>query len=362
MRIVYLIKKGLQCYPPCLTQVLTLEDLGFEIIVYHGNNSDFVNGLLDERGIKHFAFVTDRDSKSTPESAYNYLRFKTEARKVQRSLEDSEIVWIGNMETAMSFGIDSMPGRRIIQNVLELYNEGTIYDRWLKRHVGNVDVIIACEKHRAEIMQSRYSLQVKPQVIPNKPYEFQLGRILVDGIVETMKQSFSVVYQGMISRDRPLENVAKALKRCNDENIVFIVMGRCSRKYQNTLKSLYHNTFFTGYISAPEHLEYTKHGKIGIANYDRSSLNNVFCAPNKIYEYSRYGIPVLASDNIALIETVGSSGAGECIDFNNVDVIKESIMKIKSDYSTYSANATSFYRGVDIKGLVREVVERAVSP
>lgn len=51
MRIFYFLKKGFQFYPPCLAQILMLNDLGVELEVYHGKNSDFINQLLDKRGM-----------------------------------------------------------------------------------------------------------------------------------------------------------------------------------------------------------------------------------------------------------------------------------------------------------------------
>lgn len=36
MRIILFFKKGFQFYPPCLAQILLLNDLGVELEVYHG--------------------------------------------------------------------------------------------------------------------------------------------------------------------------------------------------------------------------------------------------------------------------------------------------------------------------------------
>lgn len=63
MKIVYIIKKGFQYYPPCLAQVLILNDLGMELEIYHGKNSEYIDGLLDIRQIKHYQLNSDNDAK-----------------------------------------------------------------------------------------------------------------------------------------------------------------------------------------------------------------------------------------------------------------------------------------------------------
>ena len=54
MKIVYILKKGFQHYPPCLTQVLYLNDLGADLLIYHGKNSDYIDSLFDSRHIEHY--------------------------------------------------------------------------------------------------------------------------------------------------------------------------------------------------------------------------------------------------------------------------------------------------------------------
>lgn len=359
MKIIYLLKKGLQCYPPCLSQVLILNDLKYDVEVFHGNNSSYIDKMLDERGIAHHVFKTDKKSKNKIESAVNFALFGLEARRTQSSLDSDAVIWIGNMETAMSLNIKKIRNRSIILNVLELYNEHTMYDRWLAKNIKYVDIVVSCENHRSAIMQSRYSLSEKPEVIPNKPYEINYEcDSFDDDLINLIKDSFTVVYQGMISKDRPLENVAKALSSLGDDRIVFLVMGECSEHYKAELKRFYPNTLFTGYVPAPQHLYYTQYCNIGIANYDTSSLNNVFCAPNKIYEYSKFGIPMLCSLNIALLESVGESNAGFCVDFSNLKEIENSILKIKNDYKRYSVNAHSFYSKVNIEEKIKIIVEK----
>lgn len=361
MKITYILKKGFQYFPPCLSQVLCLNDLGVDIEVYHGKNSEFIDSLFDQRNIKHFTFEKDRQSKNKVDQVFNFLTFSREIKRIQKEIPDDNILWIGNLETAMTMDKRSLSNRKFILNVLELYNEGTIYDRYLKKMAAKADILICCEKHRAAIMQSRYSLKQTPVVMPNKPYELNREVILPQKLEETMKKlngKFLIVYQGIIMPDRPLADIGKALRKINDSKFAFVVMGRCDdHNYIKKLESIYDQTYYLGYIPAPQHLAVTSLCHVGVANYDFSDLNNVFCAPNKIYEYAKFGKPMLASKNIGLTETVGAYGAANCVDFTNIDDLAEAIMNIVNNYETYSAAAVDFYNGVDYRHLIEDTLK-----
>lgn len=76
-------------------------------------------------------------------------------------------------------------------------------------------------------------------------------------------------------------------------------MGRGS-DYYDDLRSRYasERVLFVPFIRPPHHLQVTRLASIGVLSYfpDPSSLaaviNPLYCAPNKIFEYARYGVPM----------------------------------------------------------------------
>ena len=341
--------------------MLYLNDLGVDLEIFHGNNSDYINFLLDQRHIIHHTLKKDRQSKNRIDQVFNFFSISQEIKAVQKQLPNDCILWIGNLETAMTMDKKLLRFQRFILNVLELYNEKTIYDSWLKKMATKATLLICCEKHRAAIMKSRYSLKNTPIVIPNKPYDLDKtfpSSLPINNIMNKLQKKFLIVYQGIVMPDRPLVNIVNALKTINDTQIAFIVMGRCDDKnYETSLKSIYDQVYYLGYIPAPQHLAITKLCHLGIANYDFSSLNNVFCAPNKIYEYAKFGKPMLTSQNIGLTETVGAYGAAKCIDFTNIDNICNAIMSIREQYDQYSKASIDFYNNIDCKKIIEKILE-----
>ncbi len=366
MKIAYILKKGIHCYPPCLAQIFYLDDLGADIVVYHGNNSEYVNQLLDSRGIEHYSLGCDAYSKNRFESICNFYKYARTVNALIGKLPKDIFLWFGNCESAIAVKKKNLVGRRYLLSILELYDRGSIYDKGLKKIICDAEAVICCEKHRAGIMRIYYDGIKNPiYVVPNKPYDngetdSSIEALPADIInkVNQFKDCKVVLYQGIVTKDRPLDKIAKALKLIDNKKYVFFIMGRTSDGMRRELSELYENTVFLGYVPSPQHLEITKYASVGIANYDYSCLNNLFCAPNKIYEYAKFGIPMLTSLNIGLTETVGECGAAECVDFSSEEKIAEGLRRLLDNAEEYSKRALAFYEGTDNKKTIEEILNK----
>ncbi len=358
MKIVYILKKGFKYYPPCLAQVLMLDDCGVEVEVYHGKDTEMINEIFDKRGIIHHIFQSDSQSKNRIESAIGLIKYTCEVKKIIKRIDKNVTIWFGNAESVITLGEKELGGRFIL-SILELYNHDTIYHKRLLKIANRALSVICCEKHRAEINKVEYRLSKVPYVMPNKPYFIDnVGRTnYIDESLQTkLETKFVILYQGIITKDRPLDKIADAMKEIDNNDIYFVVMGACDELEKERLQKHYSRIIFTGFIPNPEHLFVTKYAKVGIANYDSSCLNNVFCAPNKIYEYAQFSIPMLTSNNLSLLETVGEAGAAECVNFNDVNEIKRGLCKIIDEYDKYRKCAFEFYRSTENEVTIRKII------
>ena len=100
---------------------------------------------------------------------------------------------------------------------------------------------------------------------------------------------------------------------------------------------------------------FTSHAHIGILTYDPLSLNCAYCAPNKIFEYSKYGLPVLGNDIPGLRREIEGSRFGAIVDEKIEESIVEGIKKIEDNYETFSQNAISYYEGTDTVSTVKDI-------
>ena len=353
MKSVYLLKKGLQHYPPCLLEVLTLSDAGKDLTVYHGKNTPYIDALLDARGIEHHTLRSDKNPDnerlSRMHRARLFLEYARETRHLVSHLPEKTTLWLGNAESAAPFSPRHFEDRRSVFSVLELYNAGEYLDRRLALLLPKASAVIAREPHRAVLMRLRYGLRETPFVAENKPYDRALPAPppLSPEVLKSItlkKGERMILYQGIVSPDRPLDTVAAALQDIGDRRNILFVLGRAEESEKKRLLSLWANTRVLGYLPAPLHLAVTARAALGIAFYDHLSENNLFCAPNKIYEYARFGVPMLASENPGLTETVGAYGAGICVDLYSIRAARDAILSILSDRYTYEVGARRMYR------------------
>lgn len=209
-------------------------------------------------------------------------------------------------------------------------------------------------------MRYWWNLKKLPYVFPNKPYNFSTAKNQLPTITETkkvinkIKNKKVILYQGIMQNTEELCEVAKALKELN-KDYVLVLMGIDKYNSVEKIKEIYDNTIYVSYIPAPYHLEITSYAYIGITFYRDDSLNKVFCAPNKIYEYSGFGIPIIANNIPGLKNTVGKYNSAECIQLNKNNIIY-AINKIENNYFTYSKNAKKFFDSTNNKDTMERLL------
>ena len=115
------------------------------------------------------------------------------------------------------------------------------------------------------------------------------------------------------------------------------------------------------FIPAPEYLIFTSKAYIGLITYDALILNCAYCAPNKLYEYGRYGLPMLGNDIPGLRNTIGYYDAGVIVDECCIESICEGIRKISENYERYSANSLRLYEETDNVEAVRKIITYCIS-
>lgn len=89
----------------------------------------------------------------------------------------------------------------------------------------------------------------------------------------------------------------------------------------------------------------------------RGVVNALYCAPNKIFEYGKYGKPMIANDVPALKYIFKEYHCGEVVDYpitpNAISTILE---KLFSNYDMYSKGALEYYQSVDLIKIVKGIL------
>ena len=83
---------------------------------------------------------------------------------------------------------------------------------------------------------------------------------------------------------------------------------------------------------------------------------NIIPMPNKIFEYTGLGLPVIANDIPGLRFPIMNSRCGEIVDYQNKKSVSDALKKIFDNYQVYVSEAYKFYKSVDIDEILNDTL------
>lgn len=208
-----------------------------------------------------------------------------------------------------------------------------------KIFVRKTKFIISANEERAEVMKKFYHIN-------NVVGVMNITKHSISSLARNLNNDrISIVYQGYLSESRKLSFFIKALNHLpKNIEFKFIGDGPDLDTYKNLADSmgLSDRIFFTGRLSNTEMMNELSNSHIGIISYSFDSLNNVYCSPNKIFEYAANKLPFIGT-NQPFIERISKTySIGETFKSNDIDSFVNGILKIIDNYSSYQEGMTSF--------------------
>lgn len=362
IKIVILIDTNIERYPPVialLDSIIGQED--FDVTVIEGEQDRNMDKRYGGKPVTFYHLYGKPYMGNLLRKASNRInRIFTFRRFVKRFLKEHphDIIWVATADTAMHLhGI--IQRHRFILNLFEL--EDQFPDRLNRLHhiLPYAKSIVVPEINRANILRVWFDLPQTPKVIPNKPGDHPRCRNIdlmpVENIILRHSDKKIILYQGHILPERRLDAICEAVMMLPDYCLV--LMGK-ETDYLADLKSRFPFIIHQNYVSPPLHLHITSHAYIGIVTYTYESLNNIFCAPNKIWEYAGFGIPMIGNNIPGLESTIGIAKAGVCVNTDDVGEVIDAIKRIEKEYERYQHNAEVFYDSVSVDKLYVELIRR----
>ena len=379
-RVFTIIKEDLIVLPPALSLIRALCDLNIQVVHLGYYSDEYQRKDLEIRGAKFVDLIDYKRNDSLLKKLYLQKLFKRRVTNYLKNADitDSDYVWILNAETVCL--LSSLVGKyRTILQFYEFQNPIFNWKYWLMNPTYNyvktqhkAEKIVHCEYNRASISKGLYELDTLPYILPNKPY---INEELLQNPPEEVKKAVAeimektagkkvVLYQGIFaSGERRLEEFCQAVSEMSDE-YVLIAMGRGGEEVERLKKKYSSEKFiFVPFIRPPYHLLVTEIASICVLSYFPSSktlshtVNPIYCAPNKIFEYAKYGKPMIANDIPGLYYPFRLYNCGRCIKYPmSAEHVKETLQEIFDNYDELSKGAINLYNSVDIKKIVAEIV------
>ena len=216
-------------------------------------------------------------------------------------------------------------GAKLVYDSHELYSEQEFSTRekrlWKaieEKFIHQCDAVITVNQSIASELQSRYGVnsvhviynainstaRVQKNKLFHQAFELPLGRKIL-------------LFQGGLSKGRHLETLVHAMKYINNHCIDLVILGdgQVRKALERLALSLgiKHRVYFHPAVPQHQLLEYTQSADAGIIPYQATCLNNLYCTPNKLFEFIAAGIPILGSDlpeinHIVLKHQLGLTG------------------------------------------------------
>lgn len=137
-----------------------------------------------------------------------------------------------------------------------------------------------------------------------------------------------ILYQGAVNVGRGLEWVIDAMPYIN-KNALLVIIGDGDIKRQLIQrvadKQLMNRITFFGKKSPEELFRYTKGAEIGLCLLENLGLSYYYSLPNRIFDYLRAGVPVLATDFPEIHEFVNTYTTGVLIDHYEPEFLAQTI-------------------------------------
>jgi len=209
--------------------------------------------------------------------------------------------------------------------------------RWRLREetfAPRADVVVLTEETRAEQFATWYP-GTAPMVVMNcqDATPVERTRALRERLTLTDEHRI-VLYQGLIHADRGLLVVLDALPLL-PEAFVFVAIGQGAdaSSFQRAIakRGLEHRAFYLPPVHHEALAPLTASADYGVSLVQNTSLSYYLSAPNKLFEFMRAGLPMVASDFPEIRRVFAHGDLGERIDPADPNALADALLRLEAD-------------------------------
>lgn len=362
-------------YPPVISLIENLKKKNLKLDVISNTDEKMIPSKLKERALIRYIDVPFSIDGKLQDKVNRFLFGKRKLEEVvNQSMKDSDILWTTTDTTVKLLGKTVLKYKHVMQlmELIErypLFLHSKKFDAPIDLYAQKAYKVVVPSLDRAYIQQTWWDLEKVPSVLPNKPYSLTLPENNIPSntleALEKMKKERRkiILYSGVITPERNIGDFANAIDTKKD--FCIYVMGKAfgDGKYLKRFLSEHPNVEYIGYHVAPAHLLFFKYAYIGLTPYIPTEttlhpkLNAQYCAPNKIYEYSAFGVPMLGTNVIGLVRPFEQYKIGRCAEDMSKESILRSLNYIDDHHDEMSVNAIQFFNKDNLDEIVRNILE-----
>lgn len=241
----------------------------------------------------------------------------------------------------------------IIQDCSELYllsevkhisgKIGCIFERIA---IKGADIILCANKDRAIYMKNYYKLKSEPIVLENVHQlayegekELNSAKLKLDYLFKP--DEYRILATHGCDLARGIDTLVANLNRVK-HNIHLIIVGNSTDEEKAVITKIVkdkclNNVTILGRLNQTELKYLIDNSHIGIVNYHKNDINNLYCASGKVYEFAYGDCPMVMTNNPPLERLCIEYGIGV-----TDDSFAEGINTIIENYHQYLTNVRKF--------------------
>ncbi|PMG97745.1 hypothetical protein [Vibrio breoganii] len=346
MKITLILKDKISERPPIqalLEDLLALNEHELQLIS--------LDNVIYNSKVSHDIFKCDSRLKIA-----QYYKFRLYSERQIKKFEP-DLIWFCSLDSILPLLYSSIfKEHKYNIQLQELYDKFKFRRFLIKNICRLADNVIVPEYNRAHIIKYYFNLNELPIVLPNKPSSnIDLTKLDLPTGVRSLISSnnkIKVIYQGHIGADRNIDLIAH---QCllNSNHVELYLMGK-DHGYLDKLKKINPDIIYLGYLKPPYHLVVTSMMDLGVMHYSHRDLNNIFCAPNKIWEYTGFGLPIISNDMPGVTYMIEKYNIGEI--YNSSKDVENAFLKLIKGIDTYKSNSEEFFNSVSRRDIVVKLV------
>ncbi len=370
MKILVVHNSELSHFPPVINLVQNLLKNGHIVILMSKDDSGIVNSFF----CPNFEYIKldSSDNYGRVEKVIKYIRRRLYIRKkVKEIMEDCDLIWTTTDTVVREIGKQLFQYKHVMQ-LMELIEYTPLFQGCpvlrmnIKEYARRAYKVVVPEYNRAHIQKTWWGLSKTPTVLPNKPYTIpKFDENIPESVqifINQMKceKRKILLYQGVFYADRNLDIIADAVDQLNDKYCLYI-MGR-ETEYSRKLCGNHPGIVKLPFIIPPYHMCITANADIGLMPYTPgkafyySVLNALYCAPNKIFEYAGFGLPMLGADVPGITIPFKSYDMGRTYE-NTVQSVIRALEEIDEYYNKMKKNSFDYYNSIDLDAIVDSILK-----
>jgi len=207
-----------------------------------------------------------------------------------------------------------------------------------------VDVLLTVSDPLADLYRARYPSIPECRVIRNLPLKEDPSPALAETLPENFR--YLLVYHGHLKPGRGLENLVRAMATVENAGLILIGGGELLVQLQDLIAEpdVREKVLIRNYVPLESLISTSARADIGVALFEKTSINYTYALPNKFFEYIMAGLPVLASDIETLKQYIDTYDIGRTVDPSDPGRIAEMIKEMLGDpqrLEEWSRNARS---------------------